>query len=270
MDDPAPPAPAGATLDCANCGTARAGPWCHVCGQHAEATHRSVRRLALEAFTHLANTDGKTLRTLRQLATHPATLTRRYLAGHRVSQVAPINLFLVILVLFLFTTEQTPFVVVDPPTAASLAAIPHALRWIIPLIGPLRQHAAGFNRNLNESAELFGLLTVPIAAMLLWALFAVPARGIRLYDHLIFALHSLSFQFIILGIIGILPDSAGLLTLPLFALMAAHLFFHMRGTYRRGALPTLARMALLAAGTLVCGIILFTLWMTLAYAALWI
>jgi hypothetical protein len=235
-----------------------------------EATHRSVRRLGLEAFEHLINTDGKILTTLKQLFTHPAQLTKAYLAGHRVAQVAPINLFLVILVLFLFIAGQTTHVVIIPPSAAQAAEIPRFMRWTIPISNVLHEHAASFTSNLSESAEMFGLLTVPVAALLLWGLFAFPRRGFRLFDHLIFSLHSLSFQFIMLALIALLPDSLGILALPLLAIMPVHLFFHMRGTYGSGVRSTLVRMALLGAGTGVASIVLITLWMSLAYAELWI
>jgi len=270
MDDLSLPPPSHTAQSCANCGAERIGPWCHDCGQHREATHRSVRRLGLEALEHLINTDGKILSTLKRLFTHPARLTKAYLEGHRVAQVAPINLFLVILVLFLFIAGQTTHVEIIPPSAAQAAEIPRWMRWTIPISNVLHQHAASFTSNLSESAELFGLLTVPVAALLLWGLFAFPRRGFRLFDHLIFALHSLSFQFIILAAIQLLPDSLGILALPLLVIMPAHLFFHMRGTYGGGVWATLLRMALLGAGTAVASFALVALWMSLAYAELWI
>jgi hypothetical protein len=253
---------------CANCGAARVGKWCHDCGQHEEMTHRSVRRLGVEAFEHLTSLDGKILRTLRGLALHPAALTSSYLEGKRVAQVPPLSLFLVILVVFLFIAGQQVHVEMLPPTAAQAAQIPHYMRWIVPLSVTLRDHSGRFLGAMAESAELFGLLTVPVAALLLWGLFA--GRRHRLYDHLIFALHSLSFQFVVVGLILLLPDSWGILANPLMVVMAAHLFIHMRGVYGGGVASTLLRMAALGLGTAVAYSILLAAWIAVAFAALWV
>jgi len=253
---------------CANCGAARVGKWCHDCGQHEDMTHRSVRRLGVEAFEHVTSLDGKILRTLRGLALHPAALTRGYLEGKRVAQVPPLSLFLVILVVFLFVAGQEVHVEMLPPTAAQAAQIPHYMRWIVPLSATLRAHSARFLGAMAESAELFGLLTVPVAALLLWALFA--GRRHKLYDHLIFSLHSLSFQFVTVGLILLLPDALGILALPLLAIMATHLFLHMRGVYGGGVASTVLRMAALGFGTAIAYSVLLAACIAVAFAALWV
>jgi hypothetical protein len=252
--------------NCANCGASLVGVWCQDCGQHRDATHRSVGKLCLEAFEHLINTDGKILTTLRQLFMRPAALTKNYLAGHRAAQVPPVTLFLVVLVGFLFVAAHTTNVEMPPMTPATEALVPSFMKWSIPVSNVLRQHESSFLTNLSESAELFGLLTVPVAAVLLWGLFAWPRRGVVLYDHLIFALHSLSFQFIMLAVLSLTPDA---ISLPLMAVMAGHLFLHMRGTYGSGVSGTLLRMALLGLGTLIASLALLVLWLAVAYAELW-
>jgi hypothetical protein len=269
MDDSALIPVADESRVCANCGILRIGKWCHGCGQHEDMVHRSVRKLGLEAFEHLTSVDGKVFRTVAGLIRRPASLTRSFLDGHRVAQLPPLSLFLVFLVVFLFIAGQTVDVKFELPTPAQIATMPAAMRWwVLPVGTTIHAHPQNFLSDLAESAELFGLFTVPVAALLLWGLFA--GGGWKLYDHLIFALHSLSFQFLVVGFIFALGDWSdpwrGLLV---FA-MAGHLFVHMRGVYGGGILATLARMALLGIGTFIAYTVLLAAWVAVAYTALWV
>jgi hypothetical protein len=248
--------------NCDNCGTRRLGPWCHLCGQHADTAHHSVRRLSVEAIEHLANTDGKVFRTLRLLCLHPGQLTRDYLAGHRVPQVAPLQLFFVMLVIFLLVADQTVNVRFETPTAQQIAMMPPWIRWILPISARIHAQGGDFLNLMHQSAEIFGLLTVPVAALLLWLLFA--NRRLPLYDHLIFALHSLAFQLIIAAAILLLDDLSDVSNL-LIIVMAVHLFLHMRGVYAGSAAGILARMIVLGFGTLIAYSALTVAWITAAY-----
>jgi len=239
------------------------GPWCHICGQHEDTAHHSVRRLSVEAIEHLANTDGKVFRTLRSLCLSPGRLTRDYLAGHRAPQVAPLQLFFVILVIFLFVADQAVQVRFETPTAQQIAMMPSWIRWIMPFSARIHANGGDFLGLMRQSAEIFGLLTVPVAAVLLWLLFANRHRPV--YDHLIFTLHSLSFQLIIAAIIMVLDDAIGLAGNLLILIMAVHLFGHMRGVYAGNAAGILARMALLGLGTLIAYSALTVAWLTAAY-----
>ncbi len=94
---PQHPLPVGAP--CPNCGTALAGPWCQACGQSSDDFHRSLVKLAGETLEGLFELDSRLWRTLPDLALRPARLTRRYLDGHRVAQIPPFRLFLIVVVL---------------------------------------------------------------------------------------------------------------------------------------------------------------------------
>ncbi len=220
----------------------------------------------MEAAEHLANTDGKVFTTLKQLFLHPAALTRAYLAGKRMAQVAPLQLFFVMLVLFLFVGEETINVEFVTPTAAQVAMMPGWARSLLAVSARIHAHGGNFLEMLRRSAEVFGLLMVPVAALLLWGLYA--GQGRRLYDHLIFVLHSLSFQLVVVGVLLALPDSLGWLAYPLLVVMAAHLFVHLRGVYGGGVAGVLARMAVLGLGTAVAFAVLFAGWIGVAYVAM--
>jgi hypothetical protein len=98
-----------APLDtCVTCGTQLAGRYCHQCGEK----RREERDLTLAAFLHyaveaLTNADAKLYRTMRLLLTRPGALTRDFIAGRRQPYVAPLQLFLLVNVLY-FMALQTP------------------------------------------------------------------------------------------------------------------------------------------------------------------
>jgi len=88
---------------------------------------------------------------------------------------------------------------------------------------------------------------LPIAAIMLSVLF-VFKKGVYVFDHLIFSMHSLSFQGLLLSAVF----GLGLVTTwgPwLLWLAPVHLFVHMRGTYRISWYGTLIRMFLLFIGS---------------------
>jgi hypothetical protein len=98
-----------------------------------------------------------------------------------------------------------------------------------------------------EWANRLAVLALPIAALLLSVLFLFK-KNVYVFDHLIFSMHSLSFQGLLLSAMfvgGIWMEQAwwGLWLCPV------HLFFHMRGTYRSHILTTLIRMFVLFIGS---------------------
>ncbi|HQT66473.1 MAG TPA: DUF3667 domain-containing protein [Acetobacteraceae bacterium] len=227
--------------------------------------HRSIGKLILEALAHFTDLDGKVMTTLRRLAFHPGRLTRDYLAGRRMSQVAPLQLFLIILVVFLFIADRNVNVEFRPPHGQVMKLPPH-LAWLVPIGNFIHTHGPLYLETLRSSAEIFGFLTVPIAALLLWLLYW--PRHMPLYDHLIFAMHALSFFFIIMAVNLVLPDNLGWLGLLVFLTLPVHLFGHLRGVYGGAAGRTLLRMAMLAVGLSASYLSLLMIWFAVAYLSL--
>jgi hypothetical protein len=277
---------------CANCGTPLQGPWCHACGQSGEDFHRSIFRLCGEALEGLLHMDGRLWRTLPDLMLRPGRLTRAYLEGHRAPQIPPLRLFLVVLLMIflvggLTTTAklgrpgppptaaganapQKPFGEMTPEERARLAekfrsGSSHldfdseskpAADWLRDRIARTLQDPERFYLILEQWAERFAFLMLPISALLLSVLF-VFQRRFYLFDHTIFSLHSLSAMGV--AIIGamllstVIGDSGWALIFP----APVHLFVHMRGVYRTSTLGTLIRMALLFLGSVIAAAILF-------------
>jgi hypothetical protein len=251
---------------CANCGTQLAGHWCHACGQRAADHHRSLRHLAFETIEGLTHADGRLWRTLRLLALCPARLTRDYLMGRRASEIPPLRLFFVTLLLVFASGSlfgglhvnlhpSSPGDLADAHKAIgkiSIDGLPGFSAWLQTHLFRAVSDPEAVVHNMSEWGERFAVLLLPLSALGLRLLF--PLRwDVKLYDHMIFTMHSLSFAgFAWIGFVV----ARKLLHLPgplpaLFLLaMPVHLFVHMRGFYRTGLVSTLFRMVLLALFTM--------------------
>jgi hypothetical protein len=265
---------------CANCRTALAGPWCYNCGQRGEQYHRSIWRLAWEAVEGLTDLDGRIWRTFPRLILRPGRLTRDYLDGHRAVQVPPFRIFLVVLLMVFFaggldiSQNHHKFRLGGPnsPEVAQFTS-PEQQRKMTAELGDAKKsnwikerlvfslnHQDAFFAAVTEWAQRFAVLMLPIAALMLSVLFAFK-KNVYVFDHLIFAMHSLSFQGLLLTVVFLLGlgVSGGS---NLLWLSPIHLFIHMRGTYKISVVGTLVRMTLLfigssiAFGLLVGGLVL--------------
>jgi hypothetical protein len=264
---------------CPNCHTTLAGAWCYACGQRGEEYHRSIWKLAWEAIEGLIDLDGRIWQTLPRLILRPGKLTRDYLDGHRAVQVPPFRLFLIVLLLVFFTGsvdlqanhQNIKFATLDSPELqkqmspsdrADLQKTMDMLRmefskpkpsasagekWLRAQLVTALSHQDAFKGALAQWAERFAVLMLPIAALMLTVLF-VFKKGVYVFDHLIFSMHSLSFQGLLLSVVfglGLVVNWGAWLLL----LAPIHLFMHMRQTYRISWFGTLIRMFLLFIGS---------------------
>ena len=261
---------------CLNCHTAIAGPWCYACGQRAEKFSRSIWRLTLEALEGITDLDGRIWRTLPRLIFRPGKLTREYLDGHRAAQVPPFRIFLIVLLLVFFAGGQSfdkknlHFKIAspnDPTVTANMSdkdktdlnntftvlqglkesdikgigmESPGVRAFWVAKIKKAAANPDAFFASAMDWAHQLAVVMLPIAALMLSALF-VFKKNTYVFDHLIFSMHSLSFQGLLLsaGFLGAMAsDSAW----NLLWLSPVHLFVHMRGTYRTSIIGTLLRM----------------------------
>ena len=270
---PVPADPSGhlAPTACLNCGTPLVGAWCHACGQEGGPVHRSMLHLGAELVETLTHADSRFWRSMRRLVLDPARLTNDYLAGRRAREIPPLRLFVVMLFLLFSIGSLTQSGVHIGPIPAdahrkamaqiqsiTIGAHPWATQW-------LRDHVAGAVDHPNDVlavmrdwAERFTFLMLPIAGVLLWLLY-LPQRKFSFYDHMIFAIHSLSFTILVLIAIilgdALLGDGPEVL---LALLPVVHLFRHMRGVYGSSIAGALLRMALLGIGSMIWFVILAT------------
>ena len=258
--------PAGSL--CRNCNTRLQGAWCHNCGQLGEDFHRSIWHLGLEAIENLFHADGRLFHTVPRLFLRPAQLTHDYLAGKRASQIPPMRLFLVVLLMVFVTgniasreggEQLVQMAQSKPPDTSGLKDVQVHIgtqydadltKWAQDHLGRAITHPAEFLSAIKEWSHDVAFLTLPLSALILSVIFAF-RRGYVVFDHLIFSIHSLCFQGLlfvtIMGLQALAGDAAWwlLLASPL------HLYKHMRGVYLTGRVGTLVRMSVLWAATVV-------------------
>ncbi|MGA7273523.1 MAG: DUF3667 domain-containing protein [Candidatus Udaeobacter sp.] len=87
---------------CENCGAQLEGHWCAKCGQPAIDYRRSFRHVIADLLNEFLNWDSKFFATMALLLGRPWKLTNQFLAGHRVSYVHPLRLYLLASILFFF------------------------------------------------------------------------------------------------------------------------------------------------------------------------
>jgi hypothetical protein len=252
-----------------------------------------------EAIEGLTEVDGRVWNTLPRLALRPGKLTREYLEGHRASQIPPFRLFLIVLLIVFFAgglnfgQNHTKFQLATPDHLKTMKGLSDSDRKdideAVSQLGQVKKEgpsvdvgSEGANRfwsqrlkraidtpdvffqAVQEWGHRVAVLALPIAALMLSLLFPFK-RGVYVFDHLVFAMHSLSFQGVLLSVVfltGIVWSGVGWL----LVLAPVHLFVHMRGTYRTSVFGTLVRMFLLFLGSSVAVAILVTLLFILGLA----
>lgn len=108
------------------------------------------------------------------------------------------------------------------------------------------------------------ILALPISALMLSLLF-VFNRRFYVFDHLIFSMHSLSFQMLLVTVIFLASMVVGGAAWWLILVMPVHLFVHMKGAYERSTFGTVARMGVLFLLTSITFSLLALLWLYLGF-----
>lgn len=149
-----------------------------------------------------------------------------------------------------------PVVSLGAPPGARVAVDSDWTKWVKSRLALSTQHPEAFEASLTNWAQRLAVVTLPISALLLGLTFFW-RRDVFMFDHMIFSMHSLTFQgFLVssLMLLGRLSDWAWLLIVA----APVHLFFHLRGAYGIGVFGTLARMAVLLAGSVAAVIALMS------------
>jgi hypothetical protein len=206
----------------------------------------------LEHVTHL---DSKILRTLWELVRWPGKLSADYFAGRRVRYVAPIRLFILLSIIYFFSSTLYPNPAFTTPLAIQLHGndfYPHfAANQVTQSMhrkawdyATLESH---YDAKTAVLAKTILFLLIPVFALLFAGLFFRTRR--YLAEHLVVATHFWSFALLLIGIIiplllaslsavgptlgvpGILITADIVPTLILQASFALYLFVMLRRVY---------------------------------------
>lgn len=191
----APPTPAGAGGACVSCGEPAGTPFCPACGERRASDRRyTVGALAGEAFEVLTNADSTIWRTFRTLVRHPGELTRAWLFGIRAPYMKPLQLFLVVNVVYFVWAAWAGEHVFDTRLQNHLANTnygPEVRRLLLIRLAERgideQAYAAVFDAAATVQAKSLIITMVPMMAVLIGALH--PLRRRPAVAHLVFSLH---------------------------------------------------------------------------------
>ncbi len=288
--------PAPVESVCPNCGSRSLGRYCADCGQAAPTvTDYSFRAQAADLIDQIASVDGRALRTLWALVARPGALTTEHLHGRRAQYLRPLQLFLLVnVVLFiaapripLFSYSLANYLAHAPPSPSIVATlVQRRMATVRPLMTPgpapvsrspmrgLRvrpAYVAAFDARVEAQRKSFVILFAPVLALILRLLFAhrLPTPGVphRYGEHFVFALHLLTFIWLLLtvwgGIVALaagrtfaVVDGTGLVMLAVMVALpsaaALYLYRAVRRVYDFGTLESIALTGALAGAFIGC------------------
>ncbi|RYU90514.1 DUF3667 domain-containing protein [Mucilaginibacter terrigena] len=200
---------------CPTCGEAFMGKFCYACGEkQINEKDLSLKKFAeqtVDIFTHF---DGKFFQSVKYLLLYPGKLTAEFLAGRRVKLMKPLQLYIIINIIYFFLLKQVDlflyylkYMVAGPDPVAILArrlvAKGAAHKGI-----STAAYIEAFDNTLPDTAKAFIILLIPLLAIGLWMLNFTKQK--KIVPHIVFATHFFSFMllfFMIYAAIVILPIS---------------------------------------------------------------
>ena len=275
---PVSPSPLAPSDRCLNCGAAAGGRFCPACGQETRLHVPSAAEFLHEFVGHYVALEGKLWTSLLLLLFKPGQLTAAYLAGRRVRYVQPLRLYLTLSLLFFalfkygglplanFNADQagaapavqvsahpparTPVPAPSPALAGDGGGIEQALRGATPRwAAKIEQFDALTAEGKSEAFAAAFFNYAPFAMFCLMPVFALHLKllylgsGRRYGEHLLFALHSNGFAFVMFALIAVSPWEP---LKPLLLLwLVLYLPFALRRVYGGGRAGTLLRSAAL-------------------------
>lgn len=189
------------TEPCPTCGAEIQAQFCAQCGEMRPSLRlETVRDLvvhAFEAFTHL---DGRLLRTVKTLVTSPGKLHADYFAGKRKPYLTPLQLFLVMNLVFFLLETTLHFQILSSPLWSQTHHQVYS-RWALELADAvakskgltLEQMAPAFDATVSTLSRSLVIVFVPLLALFV-ALIA-PRRGV--VSPLVFAFHFVTFLLLL-------------------------------------------------------------------------
>jgi hypothetical protein len=266
------------TTNCANCGTALAGDYCHGCGEkRAGARDISVKHFVSEATSELTSVEhSKLFRTLRALLFKPGFLTAEYFSGRRNSYLKPLNLCLAVFALHLFVYTAYQQVSTYNIRQVLETQKQMAAEWKLPnadaMAKSLERDAArkgvttealyeSINEKWSRNASLIHFPQIILVALLLQFVYLFRRYFV---EHLVFSLHFLSFTALtvvmmwpIYYVLGLKPTFWNLFVVLLkFLLDIFYLFVAARVFYKESVGKALLRAPVIFVGYFVIYVVL--------------
>ncbi len=200
------------SAECVTCGKPLAGTYCWNCGEKRLEEHdyslKHFVKHAIEAFTHV---DANFFRSVRLLLTKPGSLTFEYLVGRRKFHIGPLQLFLLVNVLYFLLQPLIGWNNLTTSLATHLNDefySPLARRFVEGAMAKTNMGLTEFEQKFDQisvtHAKSMVILMVPMLAIVL----ALVYRRARKYyvEHLVFSLHFFAFWLIITTVLLVLTE----------------------------------------------------------------
>lgn len=136
--------------------------------------------------------------------------------------------------------------------------------WADARVTAIREDPERFALIMEIWLHRVAILALPVSALMLSLLF-IFNRRFYVFDHLVFSMHSLSFQMLLVTVILLLSMLIGGWAWWLILAMPVHLYLHMKGAYERSGFGTVVRMTALFIMTTFTFSMLALLWLYLAF-----
>jgi hypothetical protein len=246
---------------CPNCGQSSTTAYCPSCGQSRQESQVPTLRAWLKAgAAEVFHLDGKLPRSFRALAFQPGRLTHDWAMGRRSAWMSPLQLYVLIGILFFLVYPRFA----DPSSSIGTDALAGWLAgYDAGMVDGLRVNSTtgepiGFEPSrLNVRLQiLLPLISVPILAVVAFMFFAGPRTNV--VPSLVYSLHLHSFAMLgstLIIVMSTITNSSsigivnfGEVLLVLYAVLAAHRAYGgtWSGVITKSVLALLTYLALTA------------------------
>jgi hypothetical protein len=197
------------TEQCPSCGSAITEAFCGTCGERRPSARQySLAHFAREALETVTDFDRSFLHTVRALVRRPGELTAAYMRGERVSYLRPLQLFLLVNVVYFLWAGWSGMHVFNTRLRDHLNSSPYQrqardlVRRRLPASGMTEaQYQSAFDAKSLVLARTLVIAMVPMFAVALTVLSIRRRRPV--VQHLVFSLHF--FSILLLLTIATIP-----------------------------------------------------------------
>jgi hypothetical protein len=185
-----------------------------MCGER-RASERRYTLLAFiqELVIELANVDGRTLRTVKTLLTSPGKLTAEFMRGARIPYLAPVQFFLIMNLTFFVWAAAAGAHFFDTPLYLHLNAEQYsraATRMVRERLTRDPEPEQAYRKRFDavgtaQARSLVGAMIPAFALLVGIAAFRLKNRP-PVVKHVVFALHSYCFLFVLICVSRYLID----------------------------------------------------------------
>ena len=236
---------------CKSCSASLNGKFCHVCGEKmVESSDFTLKTLIKQAFDGVTNIDSKIIKSFKYLFFKPGKLTENYVIGIRRPFMKPIQMFLVINVLFFFFLPKADILRVPSTWYFKPEYRLNKLNEMIERTGQSASEIMQLydDKSLTYSKALVFVIIPFVAILMLLINFK---KRYEFGKHIIFAIHYFSFFLVFCVCLLFTPFVDGNPTIIQTAIVGfnfIYLFFAIKTFYKDNNLISVFKSLIAVAG----------------------